>query len=224
MKIHLSILFLMQLFSTGAQKLVRFETIQCKDPIVYFQIIHNRLISQKIQGDSLTFTIGFTHNCAFDPKEPVFSLKNDSLYLQTNGLSESYAACECYFTMNFTLAEMADTIKTLIVDQQPLIRVKSKYIDFPKDEPIAKKLIKNKTDKQGRKVGYWIYRNQYGVYSIANYGDGSNYKNHFLWKKTFLDTTKELMSIDLYCPENTLISIDKPQYVKILSEIAIENN
>ncbi|WP_341905003.1 hypothetical protein [Fluviicola taffensis] len=218
------ILFLLQFFSANAQKLVNFETIQCKDPIVYFQIIHNRLISQKIQGDTLTFSIGFTHNCSFDSKEPVFSLKNDSLYLQTNGLSESYAACECYFTMNFILAGMADTIKTMVVDERPLIRSKSKYIDFPKDEPIPKKGIKNKTDKEGRKVGYWIYRNQYGVYSIANYGDGSNYKNHFLWKKTFLDTTKELMSIDLYCPKDTLISINKPQYVKILNEIASENN
>jgi hypothetical protein len=218
----LFIFFAALYFPSKAQKLLHFEVEQCKDPIVYVQITHNRVISQKLSGDTLQVKIGLIQNCSFDPENPFFFFRKDTLHLQTNGLLKPLVMCACYFTMNFILTGMNDTIHTLVVDDLVLNWYQSKYIAFPTNEVIAKKHLLNHT-LRGRKIGYWINTDQYATYTIAYYGDGTNYKNHFLWQKTYLEKSNELLDVTIYCPEDTPLTFSRPEYLNILHEIEKEN-
>ncbi len=215
----LSILFL-QLFTSNAQELVSFKILPCKEAIGH-NIYQNRIISQIRSGDTLLLEIEFIANCAVE-LSPTLSSRNDTLFLELTNVSEIYAACDCCYNMLLSIFDPSGKSYKLFVDETEFPYSKSRYIDFPPRE-IPKKLLKNKTDKEGKRIGYWKTETKNG-YSIAYFGNGSTYKNHPVWRKNF-NAANELTGVNIFkvARDGTMeiyyMVVETEEYLRIITEI-----
>ena len=205
-----------------SQKLVSSRLLPCNKTIGQ-DIYNRRIISQKLSHDTLYLEVGFVHNCAAI-LESELNVSNDSLFLNLENVSEAYAACNCCYTMLFILIDVPNSSYKLFIDSAEYKFAKSKYIDFPPRE-IPKKLLKNKTNDEGKKIGYWKIKTKHG-FLISYYGDGSTLNNSALWIKK-LNTKNEVASVSILritpdVKESYNAVLDKDFYLKILAEIENE--
>ena len=209
-------------FSAGtfSQKLVGSKLMPCKDAIGH-NIYRNRIISEKRSGDSLIFEIGFVDNCAAE-LAPALTSRNDTLFLELPNISEAYAACNCCFTMLFYISDVADRPYKLFVDSMEFAYSKSRYIDFPPNEKIPEKQLKNQRNATGKRIGYWKVENKYG-YTISYYGDGSTPNNSSIWRKSFNSENKleefSMLKITPDITESFHMFFGAEEYLKIIAEI-----
>lgn len=215
----LSILFL-QLFTSKAQELVNFKILPCKEAIGH-NIYKDRIISQTCSGDTLLLEIGFTQNCAAE-LSPALTSHNDTLFLELPNISEAYAACDCCYTMLLSILDTSGHAFKLFVNETEFPYSKSRYIDFPPRE-VSKKLLKNETNPNGQKIGYWKTETKNG-YTISYFGNGSTYKNHPVWRKSF-NSEDELTGINIFkvaldeTNEIYSMAFDVEEYLKVITEI-----
>lgn len=191
----------------------------CDEPIGH-DIYNRRIVSQKSSHDTLILEVSFVHNCAAE-LEAELKATNDSLFINLENVSEVYAACNCSYSMFFMLTEVQDSCFKLFVDSTAYKFSKSKYINFPPNK-INKKLLKNKTNSDGKKIGYWKIKTKYGVI-ISYYGDGSTFNNYSLWRKK-LNKKNEVVSVSILkiTPdpmESYHMILERDSYLKIISEI-----
>ncbi len=204
-----------------SQKIIESKLLPCKGEIGS-NIYRDRIISQTRFGDSLLLEIGFIANCAVE-FSPVLTSKSDTLFLELTNVSEAYAMCDCCYNMLFYILDTTDySSHKLFVNQKEFKLSKSRYIDFPTNEKISRKLLKNETNAQGLKVGYWGHKTKHGYY-IYYYGDGSVVKNYAVWEKFFNDKKElETVSILLITPDITesyYVTLGKKHYLEIVAEI-----
>ncbi len=203
-----------------SQKLIDYKLLPCKEAIGS-NIYKDRIISQTRSGDSLFLEIGFTHNCAAE-FSPSLTSRHDTLFLELPNISEASAGCTCCFTLLLSVFDTSGKSYKLFVDETEFPYSKSRYIDFPPRE-IPKKLLKNKTDKEGKRIGYWKVETKNG-YSIYYFGDGSTYKNHAVWRKNF-NSANELTGVHIFkvARDGTMeiyyMVIETEKYLEIITEI-----
>ena len=204
-----------------SQKLIDYKLLPCNE-IVGHHLYRNRIISQTKSGDSLILEIGFIANCAIE-FSPTLSSRNDTLFLDLTNISEIYAACDCCYNMLFYIADTTDNSSyNLLVNKEEFKFSKSRYIDFPPRE-VSKKLLKNQTNKEGKRIGYWKVKTKNGYY-IAYYDNGSTYQNHPVWKKGF-NSKNELTGVGIFkvakdgTNEIYYTVVETEEYLSIIAEI-----
>jgi hypothetical protein len=222
MKSILSLLYFLSFTYCFSQELLSSKLLPCNETIGQ-DLYNRRIISQKLSHDTLFLEVGFVHNCAAILKSEL-KVNNNSLFLNLENVSEAYEACNCCYTMLFTIIDVPNSSYKLFIDSTEYKLSKSKYIDFPPRE-ISKKLLKNETNAEGKKIGYWKIKTQHG-FTISYYGDGSAYNNRSLWKKEY-KTKNELVSVSILRIRPDVIEsynaeIDKDFYLKIIAEIENE--
>lgn len=203
-----------------SQKLIGYKLLPCKEAIGH-NIYKDRIISQTCSGDTLLLEIGFTQNCAAE-LSPALTSHNDTLFLELPNISEAYSACDCCYTMLLSIFDTSGHAFKLFVNETEFPYSKSRYIDFPPRE-VSKKLLKNETNPNGQKTGYWKTETKNG-YAISYFGDGSTYKNHPVWRKSF-NSENELTGINIFkvaldeTNEIYSMAFDAEEYLKIITEI-----
>ncbi len=208
------------LSNSFSQKLIDYKLLPCNEPIGNTQILNQGILAQKWENDTFQIQIGFIDNCSFELK-PSALIKNDTLKLNLENVSGTMAFCGCYFKVNLALSEITDSFNVVVVNNQPFKSIKSKYTDFPPNEPIPKKWVKNKLDNKGNKIGYWRIKGINGFYYISYFGDGSFPGNGPLWTKCFSNNNK-LFSLELNLHANDNLTFSQKQYELILKEISEE--
>lgn len=203
-----------------SQKLIGYKLLPCQEAIGH-NIYKDRIISQTCSGDTLLLEIGFTQNCAAE-LSPSLTSRNDTLFLELSNISEIYAACNCCYTMLLFILDTSGHAYKLFVNETEFPYSKSRYIDFPPRE-VSKKLLKNETNPNGQKIGYWKTETKNG-YSISYFGNGSTYKNHPVWRKSF-NSKGELREVGIFkvaldeTNEIYYMVIEVEEYLKVITEI-----
>ncbi len=95
-----------------AQDIVGISLSDCDAYSDPFFVYSTRLISKKIENDTLSLQIGVVRNCGFEPKI-VLTQKGDSLIIEIDNISEIHMSCECCFEMNIKAIGVKDTSFTL---------------------------------------------------------------------------------------------------------------
>lgn len=113
MKYTIIILSLLSLSISLAQDVVGISLSNCDSKSDPFYIYRNRLISKKIENDTLSLQIGVVRNCSFEPKIEL-SQKGDSLIIEIDNISEMWMGCECCYEMNIKAIGVKDTSFLLI--------------------------------------------------------------------------------------------------------------
>lgn len=203
-----------------SQKLIAYKLLPCHEPIGNSQIFNQGILFQKLENDTLRIKIGLIENCSFELKPSAF-IKNDTLKLNLENVSETMAFCGCYFKVDLCLSEIKDSFKLVVVNNRPFESIKSKYVDFPPNDPIPKKWFTNQSDEKGNKIGYWRIKGINKFYYISYFGDGSFPGNEPFWIKCF-SKNNELFSLELNLQANNGLNFSKKQYELILKEISEE--
>lgn len=203
-----------------SQELVRYKLFPCKEPLGNTLLYQQGVFSNSTSNDSTLLKIGFVHNCGSSLKPQVIS-RGDTLFLMLENTSDIYTSCDCYFKMDLIFAHTPTPFRAVVIDQRVSTLIQSKYIDFPPNERIPKKQIRNKTNEKGLKTGYWRIKGTRGFYYISNYGDGNTFENTPLWIKCYSDKN-ELISFELATGPNEGYSLAPKQYELILKEISEE--
>ena len=113
MKHTIILLSLLSFSISFAQDVVGISLSDC-DAYSDSLVVHStRLISKKIENDTLSLQIGVVENCGFEPKI-VLTQKGDSLMIEIDNISEEWMSCECCFEMNIKAIGVKDTSFTLI--------------------------------------------------------------------------------------------------------------
>lgn len=113
MKYTISILLIITARVVLAQSVVGINKSSCdsnSDPVYMYT---NRLISKRIVNDTLHLELGLVRNCSFEPKVEL-DLKNDSLIIKIDNVSEIWMGCICCFEMTVKVVGIKDTFFTLI--------------------------------------------------------------------------------------------------------------
>ncbi|WP_341905006.1 hypothetical protein [Fluviicola taffensis] len=220
MKLIFSVFLILACTNCFSQKLVSSQLLPC---YAFGEVIFKeRIASQRFSYDTLYLEINLSANCAAQFKSTLKST-NDSLFIELKNISEIYDACDCCYTMLFTITEMQDSIFKLFIDQQEFRFSKSKYIDVP-PRNIPKELFKNELTKDGLKVGYWKIKGQNGNYYNVFYGNDPNQDDNPLWVKSF-NKKGELTSISVRAGKPTdhySINVNLRKYEEILNETIME--
>lgn len=220
MKLIPSLLFFLSFSCSFSQELISSELLPCSN--YWEDIYRERIASQRFSQDTLYLEVNLSANCAARFKSALKST-NDSLFIELKNISEIYDACNCCYTMLFTLTEMQDSIFTLFIDRQEFRFSKSRYIDVP-PRNIPKELLRNKLTKDGLKVGYWKIKGHNGNYYHVFYGDDPSQDDNPLWVKSF-NKKGELTSISVRAGKPTdhySIYVNLRKYEEILKEIVME--
>lgn len=211
MKHLLPILFLLQFFSTNAQKLVSFEILPCEETIGP-NFYKNRLISKSQNHDTLYLQVSFADNCGILYKGNLKN-KKDSILLNFENISENYEACNCLFFMNVVISEVSNTSPCIYINNEEYSFSK-KYVDLP-PETIHKKEIKNRINQNGLKVGLWKNTSKTGSYSISFYKNGIA-----SWRKSY-NSNGKLTGVQVrfqFEEEASNYSIEPEEYERMLRE------
>ena len=175
MKHLIILLFLLSFSISFAQDVVGISFGACDAKTDPFFVYSNRLISKKIENDTLTLQIGVVRNCSFEPKIAL-TQKGDSLMIEIDNISEIRMGCECCYEMNIKAIGIKDTSFTLIHKftvsdftkegvkkrdvYSKLTRSQNKYI-FPTISEIEQAMPNNKLTQDSLKIGSWhIYDEQ----------------------------------------------------------------
>lgn len=204
-----------------SQKIIEYKLLPCKEPVGNTQFFNQGILSQKSENETFRIQIGLIDNCSFE-LQPSASIENDTLKINLENISKTTVFCGCYFKVDLVLSEVKDSFNVILVNNEPVTSIKSKYIDFPPNDPIHKKWVKNKSDSRGNKIGYWRIREKSGFYYISYFGDGSFFENTPLWTKYF-SNKNELFSLRINLHANDGLTFSKKQYELILKEISEEN-
>ena len=114
MKKHTIILLSLLSFSISfAQDVVGISLSDCDAKTDPFFVYTNRLISKKIDNDTLILQIGVLRNCSFEPKIAL-NQKGDSLIIEIDNISENRTSCECCYELNIKAIGIKDTSFALI--------------------------------------------------------------------------------------------------------------
>lgn len=217
MKSILNLLFLLAFTSCFSQKLVSYKLLPCH--AIGEVTLRERIASQMVSQDTLYLEINFSDNCDVDLK-PIFHSGKDSLFIDLKNVSDIYAACDCCYSMLFTIAGVPDSSFTLILNNKELKFSKSQYIDVP-PRTIPKEWCKNEVNSDGLKIGYWKTRSKKtGNTYIFYYGDGSKRGNPVLWGKVYSKKGR-LTSVSVTIEEGSesyLYDIGLRMYEQILQE------
>jgi hypothetical protein len=169
MKKITSFIFLISIsFTFLGQELVGFKLSDCNNNS-YPEYIRNRIVSKKLVNDTLRLSIGFSENCCFSP-QPIVNLKNDTLYIEINNLSNMLCGCDCCFELEMSITNIQDTSvfvvykknETVLKDKefqdsmtyQELIFSNNKFV-FPTMTEIKSHTPNNITNENGIKIGFW---------------------------------------------------------------------
>lgn len=216
MKSILSLFFALALTSCFSQKLVSSKLLPCN----HFSedVFRERIASQRFSQDTLYLELNFSANCDADLK-PTLKSVSDSLFIDLKDISQIHAACNCCYSMLFTIAGISNPSYTLFVNNREFTFSKSRYIDVP-PQTIPKELLRNELTADGLKVGYWKIKGQKDSYHHVFYGNKPLKDNQPLWIKSF-NRKGELTSVgvSIVKPSETY-SIDIPitLYEHILKE------
>jgi hypothetical protein len=215
MKPILSLLFLLALTNCFSQKLISSRLLPCNN---YAENIYRkRIASQRLSHDTLYLEINFEANCSADLERSLRSI-SDSLFIDLEDVTEIHAACNCCYSMLFTITGIQDSKYKLFVNNREFKFSKSKYIDVP-PRNIPKKLLKNELTADSLKVGYWKIKGKKGNYYIAFYGNGSSKNNYPIWIK-YYNKKKEVTDVSVKSEEEEdySIGINPRMYEEILKE------
>lgn len=112
MKHTIIFLSLLSFSISFAQDVVGISLSACDAKTDPFFVYSNRLISKKIDNDTLILQIGVLRNCSFEPKIAL-NQKGDSLIIEIDNISEFRMGCECCYEMNIKAIGIKDTSFTL---------------------------------------------------------------------------------------------------------------
>lgn len=112
MKHTIILLSLLSFSISFAQDVVGISLSDCDADSSSFFVYSTRLISKKIENDTLSLQIGVVRNCGFEPKIAL-TQKGDSLMIEIDNISEEWMSCECCFEMNIKAIGVKDTSFTL---------------------------------------------------------------------------------------------------------------
>ncbi|MGV3609842.1 MAG: hypothetical protein ACO1N0_02765 [Fluviicola sp.] len=217
MKFFLSLLFLLAFANCFSQKLVSSKLLPCH--AIGEVTLRERIASQTFSHDTLYLEINFTHNCDID-LEPSLHAGNDSLFIDLKNVSNIYAACNCCYSMVFTIAGVTDSSYKIFVNDREFHFSKSRYVDVP-PRNIPKEWCKNEINSEGLKIGYWKTRiKKTGNTHLFYYGDGSKKDNPILWGKVY-SKKGVLTSVAITIEEGSesyLYDIGLRMYEQILQE------
>lgn len=158
-----------------AQDIVGISLSDCDAHSDPFFVYSTRLISKKIENDTLSLQIGVVRNCGFEPKI-VLTQKGDSLIIEMDNISDRHMSCECCFEMNIKAIGVKDTSFVLIHKftvsdftkeglkkrdvYSKMISKQNKYI-FPSISEIKQAPPNNNFNRDSLKIGSWhVYDEQ----------------------------------------------------------------
>lgn len=214
MKSVIYILFIFAFTDCFSQNLISSKLLPCNN--YWEDIYRERIAIQKFSNDTLYLEINFKANCSAD-LNPVFKSISDSLFIDLKNISEIYAACDCCYSMLFTITNISNTSYRLFVNNQEFTYSKSKYLAVP-PRNIPKELLKNEFTADGSKIGYWKTKVDNGNYYIEYYGDRPSKDQYPLWIKSF-NKKGEVTSITVTEAKNEyLIDVNPRIYEEILRE------
>jgi|GEM_PF-3145518 len=220
MKSILSLLFFLSSICGFSQELISSELLPCS--IYWEDIYRERIASQRFSHDTLYLEVNLSANCAVQFK-PTLKSSNDSLFIELKNTSEIYDACNCCYTMLFTITGVQNSSFKLFINNKEFIFSKSKYIDIP-PRNIPKELLKNEFTIDSLKKGYWKIEGIKGNYHIVFFGNEPSKENEPIWIKSF-NKKGELTSVSVAAEKPTdhySIGINLRMYEQILNEIAAE--
>jgi hypothetical protein len=217
MKSILSLLFLLACTNYFSQKLVLSRLLPCN---IFGEVIFKeRIASQRFSNDTLYLEINLSANCAAQFKSTLQS-NNDSIFIELKNISETHDACDCCYTMLFTIAEVQNPSYTLFINDKQFKFSKSRYIHFP-PLYIPENLVKNESDASGNKIGYWLVKPANGKFYFSYYGDGTYPENKPQWTKCF-SKTNELENVSVLLDNGFTHHFEKNQYERIIEQITAE--
>lgn len=167
----LIVMFLVSQISFG-QELVNFSVSSCSEKS-YPEYIRSRVIRKEIENDTLELRLGLVLNCCIDP-EIILSLKNDSLFVQIDNVSDILCMCECCFEIEITATGFASSTFQVvykkpefninsedfetIYSEYPLEANSRKYA-FPSPDELElheeRKVEMNQLTEDSLKIGLW---------------------------------------------------------------------
>jgi hypothetical protein len=235
MKYTIIILSLLSLSISFAQDVVGISLSNCDSKSDPYYIYRNRLISKKIENDTLSLQIGVVRNCSFEPKIAL-SLKGDSLIIEIENTSEIWMGCECCYEMNIKATGVKDTSFLLILKYtasdftkdgfkewdaySKVISKQNKYI-FPSSAEIEQLPPNNNFYQDSLKIGPWhIYDNETKkIKAKAYFFISEEGKSRTLWYARFNDKG-ELIEVcgnaGVDSDGNSFITcVDKEEYLKL---------
>lgn len=203
MKYFFNILFVLVNMTSNAQEVVSFNLSDC-DSDSFVDLIRRRIVSKKVENDTLNLRIGFNENCCIEPK-PVIRKSNDTLFLNIENTSNTYCACDCCYEMELKIANVDDTNFVLIWDGYK-VNTQSKYPKLPHEYNIDSNTPTNRFNKDNIKVGLWIEQKESGrKYEIYYYEEPTN-KEIVKWVRQY-NNDGELQEVTIYFGKsnNTII-------------------
>jgi hypothetical protein len=212
-----SVVYLLFLFAFNycfSQNLISSKLLPCNN--YWEDIFRERIAVQKFSGDTLYLEVNLKANCSADLK-PVFKSISDSLFIDLKDISEIHTACNCCYSMLFTIANIRNNSFKLFLNNQEFTYSKSKYLAVP-PRNIPKELLKNEFTADGLKIGYWKTKVDKGNYYIEYYGNKPSKNQYPLWIKSFNKNGEVTSIIVTEVKDEYLIDVNLRMYEEILRE------
>lgn len=153
MRIHLILLFFLQVFGLFAQSVFDFRLSPCKalDDVYSTE----RILSAKEENDTLILEIRIVMNCCISAQVHV-EFQKDTLAVVVKDTDQVWCACNCIYNLKLCISEIDHFNAPIRFNGKWLYRDTPENFLFPIDyEPEDKRAI-NDLNARGERIGYWI--------------------------------------------------------------------
>lgn len=202
-----------------AQKLVSHKIFPCQ--AIGESIYKERIASQRLVADTLYLEVDLMLNCSVRP-EIKLRTNGDSLLIDLENTSEIYAACDCYYPMQFIISDSyKDRNYLLFINRKAITFSHSRFIDLPPLK-ITEASLKNETDASGDKIGYWLFQAKSGNRYIEFYDKKSSGETFPVWTVCY-SPKNEILSVEVSCYDGKH-SLTADEYYRLIQKIEEEEN
>lgn len=153
MRIHLILLFFLQVFGLFAQSVCNFRLSPCKglDDIYSTE----RILSAKEENDTLTLELRVMLNCCVNAQVQV-EFQKDTLVVVVKDTDQVWCACNCLYNLQLRISEM-NLFKTPVRFNGNLLYPDTPdHFLFPIDYQPAGKTQVNCLNAAREPIGYWV--------------------------------------------------------------------
>ena len=229
-KIAIIIFFTLISFTILCQKLVGFKLSDCHNNS-YPEYIRNRIVSKKLENDTLKLSIGFSENCCFSP-QPIVNLKKDTLYIEIDNISNRLCGCECCFKLEMSITNIQDTSIFVVYKKNVTILKDKEFQDsmtfqeltfsnnqfeFPTMNEFKSYTPNNVTNETGIKIGLWRIWKDNVISKDVYYSENIIDQGRVEWSMNYYPNGQIEICIYNENPKKT-VCIFKEEYDKLMTK------